>query len=228
MDILDLSEEIKNLRHNGVTLNLDERMQIEMALNALQASSEADELTFWGKVEGVKADYYIAMALTFRNMYEFPVKTFYWALSGEFIFREMPNLTEQHDDKIDADTSYFQGTPAEKQAWAETQRGDWGFKPRYESKYDFSIKAQKQAQMSPAENIRDMPRLRTRSTKESKDGVMEPKAVRSIVQIASEHNRQPGVFNYDFPQTFYSTFPEIESESYVTLGSSASRRVHGN
>ena len=112
MDILDLSEEIKNLRHNGVTLNLDERMQIEMALNALQASSEADELTFWGKVEGVKADYYIAMALTFRNMYEFPVKTFYWALSGEFIFREMPNLTEQHDDKIDADTSYFQGTPA--------------------------------------------------------------------------------------------------------------------
>lgn len=122
----------------------------------------------------------------------------------------------------------FQGTPAEKQAWSESQRGDWGFKPRFESKYDFSIKAQKQAQMSPAENIRDMPRLRTRSTKESKDGVMEPKQVRSIVQIASEHNRQPGVFNYDFPQTFYSTFPEIETESYVTLGSSASRRVHGN
>ena len=35
MDILDFSEEIKNFRHNGTTLNLDERMQIEMALNTL-------------------------------------------------------------------------------------------------------------------------------------------------------------------------------------------------
>ena len=34
----DLSlEEIKNFRHSGVTLNLDERMQIEMALKQRQA-----------------------------------------------------------------------------------------------------------------------------------------------------------------------------------------------
>lgn len=114
MDILDFSEEIKNFRHNGVTLNLDERMQIEMALNTLQASEgfDSEELVFWGKVEGIKADYYIAMGLTFRNMYEFPVKTFYWALSTEFVFKEMPDLTGQHDELIDADTSYFQGTPA--------------------------------------------------------------------------------------------------------------------
>ena len=45
-------------------------------------------------------------------MYEFPVKTFFWALSGEFIFREMPDLTEQHDELIDSDVSYFQGTPS--------------------------------------------------------------------------------------------------------------------
>ena len=113
MDILDFSEEIKNFRHNGVTLNLDERMQIEMALNTLQASEgfESEELVFWGKIEGIKADYYIAMGLTFRNMYEFPVKTFYWALSTEFVFKEMPDLTSQHDALIDSDTSYFQGTP---------------------------------------------------------------------------------------------------------------------
>ena len=42
------------------------------------------------KIEGIKADYYIAMGLTFRNMYEFPVKTFFWALSGEYQFKEMP------------------------------------------------------------------------------------------------------------------------------------------
>lgn len=112
MDILDFSEEIKNFRHNGVTLNLDERMQIEMGLNTLQCKIEIEELTFWGKIEGIKNDYYIAMGLQFKNMYEFPVKTFFWALSGEFIFREMPDLTEQHDALLDADTSYFQGTPA--------------------------------------------------------------------------------------------------------------------
>lgn len=59
----------------------------------------------------MKNDYYIAMGLQFKNMYEFPVKTFFWALSGEFIFREMPDLTEQHDGYIDSDVSYFQGTP---------------------------------------------------------------------------------------------------------------------
>ena len=112
MDILDFSEEIKNFRHNGTTLNLDERMQLEMALNTLQASIETDELVFWGKIEGIKNDYYIAMGLHFRNMYEFPVKTFFWALSGEFIFKEMPSLTGQHDAQIDVDASYFMGTPA--------------------------------------------------------------------------------------------------------------------
>ena len=35
MDVLDFSEEIKNFAHNGITLNLDERMQVEMALNVL-------------------------------------------------------------------------------------------------------------------------------------------------------------------------------------------------
>ena len=111
MDILDFSEEIKNFRHNGTTLNLDERMQLEMSLNTLQASIETDELVFWGKIEGIKNDYYIAMGLQFRNMYEFPVKTFYWALSGEFIFKEMPSLTGQHDAQIDVDSNYFMGTP---------------------------------------------------------------------------------------------------------------------
>ena len=54
MDILDFSEEIKNFRHNGVTLNLDERMQLEMALCTLQAKIETEELVFWGKIEGIK------------------------------------------------------------------------------------------------------------------------------------------------------------------------------
>ena len=40
----------------------------------------------------------------------------------------------------------FGGTEAERIQWAESKRADWGFKARYESKYDFSIKKQKYAE----------------------------------------------------------------------------------
>lgn len=58
---------------------------------------------------------------------------------------------------------------------------------------------------------------------------MQPKEIRTVVSIASEHNRQPGAFDYNVPQTFYSLFPEIEQETYITLGGSgAQRRVQNN
>jgi len=50
---------------------------------------------FWGKITGIKNDYYIAVVITYSNNYEFPHKTFYWALGDEFQFREMPTLSEQ-------------------------------------------------------------------------------------------------------------------------------------
>ena len=48
MDILDLSEEIKNFKHNGVTLNLDERYMslLSFFFNFLQdAIGNGSELT---------------------------------------------------------------------------------------------------------------------------------------------------------------------------------------
>lgn len=57
--------------------------------------------------------------------------------------------------------------------------------------------------------------------------MVETKDIRTIVSIASEHNRQPGSFDYNVPQTFYSLYPEIDQETYITLGGSgAKRRVH--
>ncbi len=35
---------------------------------------------------------------------------------------------------------HYAGTEEEKRAQAEAKRADWGFHPRYEAKYDFSIK----------------------------------------------------------------------------------------
>lgn len=83
-----------------------------MALSQLQASQQCEELLFWGKINGLKNDYFIAMALKFVDNYEFPSKTFYWALSNEFEFKELPSLNSQYDSVINADNSYFQGEPA--------------------------------------------------------------------------------------------------------------------
>lgn len=58
------------------------------------------------------------------------------------------------------------------------------------------------------------------------DGKIAPKDVRTLVSIATEHNRTPGDFDYNFGQTFYSLFPEVEQESFVTIGGRAKRRVH--
>ena len=37
-------------------------------------------------------------------------------------------------------------TEDERRAEAEAARADWGYRPRYEGKYDFSIKTRKQAE----------------------------------------------------------------------------------
>lgn len=87
-------------------------MQLEMGLSQLNCKQDCDELCFWGKINGLKNDYYIAMGLNFRGNYEFPTKSFFWALSTDFEFRGMPSLNSAHDEKINADTTYFTGEPA--------------------------------------------------------------------------------------------------------------------
>jgi len=67
-------------------------MQLEMGLSQLNTSIQCDELVFWGKITGLKNDYYIAVGLTYMGMYEFPIKNFFWALSSDFVFNEMPSL----------------------------------------------------------------------------------------------------------------------------------------
>jgi len=90
-----------------------------MALSVLRCQIKADELMFWGKVTGVQNDYYIAVSITYKNMYEFPQKTFYYTLSNTkgFTFREMPSLglpEVEQDRSIDCDNSLFTGNPSKK------------------------------------------------------------------------------------------------------------------
>ena len=86
-------------------------MQLEMAMANLQEKLTSDELMFWGKINGMTNDYFIACSVHYQGQYEFPTKTFYWALSTDFVFKEMPALSDQHNEAIDGDASYFIGEP---------------------------------------------------------------------------------------------------------------------
>ena len=52
MEYKSLTQNLKNLSPNGVTLNIDEKMQVTLALTQLQTEMKFEELYFWGKVEG--------------------------------------------------------------------------------------------------------------------------------------------------------------------------------
>ena len=82
--------------------------------------------------------------------------------------------------------------------------------------------------MTREETFADMPRVRLHELKGQTMGYLKHSEVQDFIMIAREHNRQPGTFDYRFPQTFYSTFPEIDQETYITLGSNQRRRVHND
>lgn len=52
MDHTRVSQELKYLSTNGVTLNPDENMNLSLALQQLQLELNFEELLLWGKVNG--------------------------------------------------------------------------------------------------------------------------------------------------------------------------------
>jgi radial spoke head protein 9 len=67
---------------------------------------------FWGRIEGMKQDYYICLGVTFTDKFEFPEKRFYWATSTDFKFSAFPaELNYQHQEKVDSIKGSFRGEP---------------------------------------------------------------------------------------------------------------------
>jgi len=114
MEVIDLQEELNNLRSRGVGLNLDERMQLELALHKLHTEIHAEEVLLWGKITGIKNDYFIAMGLTYTDQFEFLQKKFYYCLSNDYSFMELPDLNDQHVQFINRDKTFFTGEPNRK------------------------------------------------------------------------------------------------------------------
>lgn len=112
MDISDIDSRLNLVKPAGLCLNLQERMQLDLALCELNNTLNCDELLFWGKISGPdKGDYFIAQCNHFVDRYEFPDKQFYWASSKDFKFTLLPETLEQHNEFTEM-SSPFTGDPA--------------------------------------------------------------------------------------------------------------------
>jgi radial spoke head protein 9 len=96
---------------NGVCLNIEERFKLEIALNNLHLDIKSEEMWFWGKIIGVEKDYYIALAMNFKDHQLFPKKKFYFCNSSNFVFSEMPEVLDHHLKDMDRFNTYFIGNP---------------------------------------------------------------------------------------------------------------------
>ena len=52
MEVDKIPDHLKYINCNGVTLNIEERMNLTLSLNKLQNDFNFEELLFWGKING--------------------------------------------------------------------------------------------------------------------------------------------------------------------------------
>jgi len=52
MEVSNIDSHLKYVNFNGVTLNIDERLQLDLSLQRLATDFKFDEILFWGKVTG--------------------------------------------------------------------------------------------------------------------------------------------------------------------------------
>ena len=95
----------------GITLSIPERLKLETALDQLRQDTKCEEVYFWGKILGIEKDYYIALAIYFKDHKYFPSKRFYFAQSANFTFSELPSLHSHHLPFFPKHNTYFIGDP---------------------------------------------------------------------------------------------------------------------
>ena len=72
MNIYNLKSDLVFINQLGITINVEERLKLEIILFKLSQNNQFDQILFWGKIEGklikkgIKKDYYIAMGLNFK------------------------------------------------------------------------------------------------------------------------------------------------------------------
>ena len=123
-----------------------------------------------------------------------------------------------HSRRVAWKSWFDRSTEKEKAEKATAQKGNWGYKPRYEPKTDFSLKKRRYDLQTKSQRVRDTPRLMTTTHMYARKGVTRPEEVKTLSYILREHNRIPGTFDYSYPQEFYSHYNDIDFDFYVTIG----------
>ncbi|CAD8126831.1 unnamed protein product [Paramecium sonneborni] len=100
--------DLKFIQQIGQTLNLEERMRLQLAILKIQEHYVFDEVLFWGRVEGIEKDYYIALGIQYRGQYEFPLKKFFWS-SNNYHFAELPKYNEEFAQRAETLRESFTG-----------------------------------------------------------------------------------------------------------------------
>lgn len=109
MEVENVATHLKYVNTSGFTLNIEERMQLDLALQKLQNDFAFEELLLWGKVLGTVKDYFVAVALTYTGQRDFPKKQFFWCSASNFIFAQLPDALKQHETAFNKMQTYFTG-----------------------------------------------------------------------------------------------------------------------
>lgn len=75
MDLSMLSVGMDQVAPSGVSLSTEHRVALQTSLLLLKNAEKFSRVTFWGKIRGVSADYYIAQGYTGSEVYD--CKSFY-------------------------------------------------------------------------------------------------------------------------------------------------------
>lgn len=92
------------------------RIKLEIAFSELCDSKKYEQVLFWGRLKGEQFNYYIALAIKFKDQYEFPAKKFFYCTNKDYIFKELPPLITQFKEFIEEYNELFSGNP-EKVLW---------------------------------------------------------------------------------------------------------------
>lgn len=78
MKVQNITSELKFLNRIGATLSTEDRIYLEAAILKLSHEYTYDQFNFWGRIEGISKNYYIAEAIQFRGAANFPVRKYFW------------------------------------------------------------------------------------------------------------------------------------------------------
>lgn len=126
MNVYRLGRDIQAMSQISEGLSFEERFKLQLGLKEIEDGSKFDQLLFWGKITGLAGNYYLAVALKFRNEYEFPSKAFFYA-RDDFIFSPLPPIVRQFQEKCEDFNEMFKGDP-EAVLWEAPEEPEGGQK----------------------------------------------------------------------------------------------------